>query len=1665
MYSNNSSFRGTTGNVMVSWQFIILQVLMLLGVAVLLDKPTGSLTGKIALQQGKFGLYSYDLSKDKAYAIAIGPRGTQSDERGVWVKPDGSFRFDRLPVGEYQLKVRAPGFGNEYVDNLLVTDSQLTTMKAPVKMALLQPSLSIGSNVRCYTTKEFPSLWINGVGLKHTHVKIYKTDILELTKTDEYYTLGTDFRLTYNKPEVAQNPFIKAKPTLEFDKQLASNSDDSSYTQCKADHTLPPGDYVIQATGDATNGSPSITDYSWFAVTNLGMIIKRAPNETVVRAIDLTTLKPISGAVIKCGEDLSVEKEGKTGADGFVHIPMQQPASDVTNGMLDVIGSYGPYHAFGDISWYSNGNEHYKTYTYTDRPVYRLGQTVFFKGLSREKTIWGYKNPGANIKVDMEVKDPDGNSFQTGTLTTNANGGFHGVIQLAKDAKTGGYSINLTYPDGTNAYEYFEIAQYRKPEYQVEVTPVIPQIVAGQVGKMKVHASYYFGGAVANAHVKYSIYSSPNYSGRWHLMKRPEYFDFFNDWDGEESAMSFGGDLLKEGTANLDANGDALVDVPTTAEQIDVSKPYDYSYLDKNYKVDVEVTDISRLTVVGSGNMIATAGDFALFVETGSYVTKAGDNVPTKVQAVDYKGNPVANQEVTLQMVHWPWDSNKRAYAPRQVLLEQKATTNSNGQIEINLPTKTDWPTDTVYLSATATDKEKHLVFDDTNLWLANYSLPYMRNGTDAEGEVMSIKMDKKVYKVGETAKVMITGPVSGADNAEAIVSIEGPRIYNVRGIKMGATAQLVEVPIKEEYAPNVYVNVSLVDKNHKFYTQEKVLQVSPENNFLQIAINSDKQKYKPGDTVKYTIAVKHQDGKPAAHTDLSLGVVDESIYAIRPETAEDIRKFFYVRRDNDIQTVCSFPEEYSGGPDKAEPKMRKDFKDTAAWIPDITTDDKGIATANVKLPDNLTTWRATVRGIDMKTCVGAATQKIVSTQDLILRLALPRFFSQGDDGQVAAIVHNYSDKQQTVNLTMSMSGQFQTKTPMTQKLVIDPEKAQRFIWPVHITGSGTGVLQCKAIGSTASDAMETKLPIRPLGILTFSSKSGVVTDASKTIEILVGLSGDAERSTAKYDVSIASSTMGPVLGNFGSLIQYPYGCTEQTMSKLVPSIVAKELQIRLHQPVKKADADLFEIAYKASMMKLSDYHHNDGGWGWWKDDQSNTYLTALVVDGLRMLQEVGYKPNPQLIETGRKWLKTNTDLLAKQLSDPKLVMDDWLARESRVDLARMVYTSSFWKEPISAVVKAYSVKQINHCTPEALAYYTLAFHNSKDDVTAKLFYDRLIQMANKSDEFMNWEHNYTLYKKLGLKVDEDYTYRFTSVESTALGLKAVLSMEPKNFDRIEAIKKWIMLQRTKDGWDNTKTTSEVFMVLLQDELQSREMLGKGNFKSRIALDQKSLLDFVSNEDDLYASQATVHVPIPDSKATLTISKDGPGRMYWNSLITYFRKMVPGDQTNYKGLPQGLKMTRKFYHIVPVATTSDGSVHFKTEEIKDGMIKAGETVMMKTIVESPISLPYIMVDAALPSGAEVVDDSDKDGATDTSTSDDKATMEGDWGSNWWSHQDILDDRIVYFGTQLPQGKSEFHTMLRMELPGNINVNPISLEGMYTNAVRGYSALDLLHINE
>ena len=119
-------------------------------------------------------------------------------------------------------------------------------------------------------------------------------------------------------------------------------------------------------------------------------------------------------------------------------------------------------------------------------------------------------------------------------------------------------------------------------------------------------------------------------------------------------------------------------------------------------------------------------------------------------------------------------------------------------------------------------------------------------------------------------------------------------------------------------------------------------------------------------------------------------------------------------------------------------------------------------------------------------------------------------------------------------------------------------------------------------------------------------------------------------------------------------------------------------------------------------------------------------------------------------------------------------------------------------------------------------------------------------------------------------------------------------------------------------------------------------------------------------------------------------------------------------------MPTGVKLSRSFFRLVPSAVTSDGKIHFHTEPITNSTITASETVLMKVSLDTPVALPYVIVEAALPSGGEVVSDDPRQGLASQS-GDDDSNIIGDWGQWWWTHEDVLDDRLVFFVTNLKAG--------------------------------------------
>jgi len=1554
--------------------------------------------------------------------------------------------------------------------------------------------------------------------------------------------------------EKAIGVLLQAKPLFSFAGDLQGRDLNYSEALITLPKPLPPGDYLLlaQTINPFFPAHPDRTARC-FRVSNLGLVVKEAPDQTVIQAVDLVTLSARAGVEIAAtaGQGAPLLTQVRTATDGTAIIkgvPAGQTVFYAHAGhdyATNLCASFyeSEWIRFGHLEDQDNQSQShgiadlYRLHFATDRSVYRLGQTVLFKGTTRCFKPTGLCSIGGNIAVKIRIDDPDGDKVSEGTLITNKFGAFNGSVHLAPTLKTGTYSVSFKYPDGAELQEAFEVIEYRKPEYDVKIVPLTPWTIAGNKLKVKVQARYYFGAPVANAKVQYTVSSSLALGRSLEgLEAQGQDINFFKDSapgdSGDFDSGTNDGASLTQAQTVTDQTGVAIIEISTQAAPERPKGPLDTSCSDRTYVIKADVTDLGLKTVSSEGSALVVPGDFALQVKMDSYIVKEKEPIDVAVYARGYDGRPIVNHKLSVGLCRWSYNILSGKFDRQDTVSVQTVSTDAMGKATVKLNGSQDLSGD-AYVFAESQDDQGRRVFDETSIWAVGAQFPDWFSDSE---KPMKLVMDKECYRPGDVARVFISTSIKGIAGTPAFISVDGCTIYDYKCVKMTGNMQLVELPIRSLYAPNVFLTVTLLDRQHKACTLSKEIKVYPKDGLFKVAVKSDKARYEPGESATYTIKTTRLDGTPAAGAEVNLAVADESIFAISRQKNLDIQHCIYAPLENLVKTSVTFqgfnplsspPAQLwrwdqaaiaipvgvaippimaltllrappaitllciAGGavvvtmmvtgkvseqestfkqarmelesrasiaglpPPQAaapSPAVRSDFRDTAYWSPALITDAKGIARAVVKLPDSLTTWRATAWAIDLNRSVGSDVSKVITSKSLIARLSLPRFYCQGDRAFITGIVHNYSGKTQPVRVTLTCSPHFEITEKLVREITIFDNQAQEISWPVTVSGSGTATIKLEALGQAGGDALEIKIPIRPFALTDFRANSGVIKEeqARMTLPIDMGLDGDAK--SAQYELDLSASEIGPVLGNFSALIDYPYGCSEQTISRLIPSVVAMRLRKDLGVALPSGAREKFEKVRTRSLAKLADLQLSDGGWGWWKTDQrSDPYLTAYVLEGLYQLAQVGYPVDQKSLERGLTRLRNY---------GRTIILQPW-DRERATDHARLLYVLSLYGEKPQAIAVAWHLGQSLFAPPEALSYLTMAFHNSGNKKASALAYAQLIALANKTDDFLDWDHTPAMIARLHVRGASTYTYRFTGVETTALALQAVLAMEPDNEDRRAKIRSWILLHRGKDGWENTKTTAQVFMSLLADDLATHKKVAT-NFKARAveATTGKLVKELIFNQSNMYQAETKCNCVGTAVPAKIIHSKEGKGTLFYNSLLTFQRKLKAGESLGAKSMPKELGVTREFFRLAKVSAADDHSLVKLKLVPASGQIKAGETLLMRVAVKSSITVPYVMIEVPLPSGAEVVSKDASDLQFVAEKENGKETQPMRW---WWSHQDVLDDRVVYFVTDFPAGTSELTTLVRMEMPGHYNINPAQMQGMYTNKVRSYSTADSLEV--
>ena len=804
--------------------------------------------------------------------------------------------------------------------------------------------------------------------------------------------------------------------------------------------------------------------------------------------------------------------------------------------------------------------------------------------------------------------------------------------------------------------------------------------------------------------------------------------------------------------------------------------------------------------------------------------------------------------------------------------------------------------------------------------------------------------------------------------------------------------------------------------------------------------------------------------------------------------------------------------------------QVRNDFRSTILWQPTVTTDAKGEAKLDVTYPDSLTGWKTTARAVSKGNQFGSDTATTRTKQPLIARLQAPRFFVVGDDVVLSAVVNNNTDQEMSVNvslaaqytgadteavkrlpiphLTFQISGNDFGPTPKTVTLKIPANSEARADWKARVNKDGPIKLTTKAIGGKYADAMEKEYNIYEHGVEKFLTKAGKVRGSEVTVKL--DLPKERKRETTTLTVQVSPSMAITMLDALPYLIDYPYGCTEQTMSRFLPAVVTaktmkdlglqpedvmgkvfggiEQANVAATQPKGKKNLERLDDMVKSGLARLYDFQHGDGGWGWWKQGESDRWMTAYVVWGLTLAKQSGTDIKADALTRGATFLdktlveeEENPDMQAWMLHALAVYMKT--EKTGKVSKFQETAFDNLWKKR----------DQLNAYTRALLA---LSAHHLGKAKEAKTLIENLengIKKDDRPDTSILVAGTPANNAVMGTAHwgEDGVWWRWSDggVEATAWGLRALLTIDPQN-KLIEPVSNWLIKNRRGAQWSNTRDTAMVVLAMNDYLRVSGEL--KPELEYEVFVNGKKIADRKVSGTDVFSAPSRFAVDtklIKDGANEVRIKRKGEGPIYFAAETKFFSLEEPIPAAGNE-----IFVKREYYKLVGRPTLLKGYVYDKVP-LKDGeSVKSGERIETVITVETKNNYEYLLFEDLKPAGFEAVEirsgeslyaqelksaaaerkhaaaavsiapkakaNNTKAAARRVIAPNPQPQPDNDHtGRSRWVYQELRDRKVALFIDKLPEGIWEIRYDFRAEVPGQFHALPVLGQAMYVPEIR------------
>jgi uncharacterized protein YfaS (alpha-2-macroglobulin family) len=1374
---------------------------------------------------------------------------------------------------------------------------------------------------------------------------------------------------------------------------------------------VPPGIYLLAALPPAEEQGQLLVVLTEHALTVKRSLVGRgalARAELVAWDVEIDGGGPVVSSTVRVYDrDGTFVAQGSTNEQGLLSLDVPGDPTPFLilserDGDVTVCGLSPEWGADGWWGWWAEPTARslYKLYAYTDRPIYRPGQTIYFKEFLRQDDDALYSLPSSPLSVTVRLRDARDNIVASQVLTPTPFGTIFGDFHLAREPVLGTWKLETEVP-GAVAHHSLEVEEYRKPEYEVSVHTPQETYVQGEALRVTVDAAYYFGRPVAGADVALNLF-----------VTYPSLY-------GEEEGLDFGPSVAV-GQGQTDELGLWSTELDTEG-----------FFSKENIYEDVILLALEATVIDQAGQAVSSYETVAvrrasqgltLWLEKRGY--RPEEEISFAAEVRDQVEAPLAGVEVMAQILGW--DDGQVA--------EATATTAEDGLAHFSLSlAEQGW----YQVQLSTVDEGGRQVGAEGWLWVYDSQdrAPWYR-GQWKQGQGLEVSADRQTYAVGDVAQVVVQSPLSGP----ALLTFERGGTRQARALELISGTNLVTVPIRADFVPNIYLTVHQFGPPHtdrwewetwpeaELYRASAQLLVPAVGRRLTVTVTSEQGAYAPGDEAGFVVRVTDDQGRPV-QAEVSLAVVDEAIYALAEDRTPDPFEAFYAPRPNLVDTFDSLQPTRGlapgvadglGGDGQAAGAPRRDFLDTAYWAPVLVTDGAGEAEIRFDLPDNLTQWRVLARAITTDTVVGQATMLVTTAQDIVVRPALPRFLVQGDAVTLTAVVHNFTGQPLSATVDVAVEGLALMTTQgaegQSQAIQLPAGGSTAVHWPATVQEAGQARILFQAVATQRGtrllgrDAVESYLPVSLSASPEVTTYAGELTPDLPQETLTVTLPADALPDLTRLEIDLTPSLAPGLLHGLEYLVGYPYGCVEQTMSRVLPNALVARSFRTLDMRGDFLEIDLPPIV-NLGLQRLYGFQHPDGGWGWWYDDATDLHMTAYVLLGLGMTKQAGFPVDDGVLERGT------------------VALADMLAGAEPPTQAYGAYALAMAGRPISLSLTLTEALELDSFSRAALA---VALNVAGDGDAVNQLLDELREAAVQENGLVHWP-------ELG-----DAAYRRRTMDSpvrtTAMVADALARLDPQN-PLLPGAVRWLMAQRQGNGWGDTQQTSFAILALNDYLLGAQELAAGASFQVYVndqlwtenQLDQAELGQtlILTYEEEL--SPALGLLP-GENRLQLVLGAEGEapvGRLYYAASLRLLRPSPAGG--------------------IPALETHERSIAVAREYLPFGgdepavTFRRGDLVEVRLTLDVPEESWYVVVDDPLPAGLEALNE--RLGTTSHLAAPYRAPVFY-WEEYGYNRKEVRDERVVFFITHLGPGRQTLTYLARATTAGEFAARPVQVYPMY-----------------